>query len=115
MNKSENFRRRIEEKEAIEVVKPLEQKYGVNAWAMKLRMSPCHKIEKYNLVGSPVNGIYSKISEKQGKELEIISRPFSSYNSSYNKYNHTKLSKADLKEDSLLYIKSQKGGPNILR
>ena len=42
-NHSENFRKKIEEKQAIEVSKPLESKYGVLAWQMRLRTSPTKK------------------------------------------------------------------------
>mmetsp|Transcript_8226 Transcript_8226/g.7638 ORF Transcript_8226/g.7638 Transcript_8226/m.7638 type:complete len:138 (+) Transcript_8226:704-1117(+) len=80
--KSEDFRKKLEERQAIEAAKPLEDKHGDKAWQMKLRTpNRCKskKISNFFQVGNPSLGLHMKVLDKEAGEVEVIRRPFSSY------------------------------------
>ena len=82
--KSEDFRKKLEERQAIEVAKVLEDKYGNKAWQMKLRTpnsnkNKSKKISNFFQVGNPSLGLHMKILDREVGEVEVIRRPFSSY------------------------------------
>jgi len=80
--RADNYRAKREQIELLESLKPVEERYGPEAWYRSLRQSADSKTRKkfddsrfsYIHVGSNLTGLWSRVKEKSDDNLEVIRR-----------------------------------------